>query len=62
MEHTDRELGQQLEDLRSRLLRMAGVVENMIGDAVRALLERDVTLAAETIRNMVRCTSMLKNR
>lgn len=47
--HTDRELGHQLEALRGRLLRMAGMVENMIGDAVRALLERDVDLAKETI-------------
>lgn len=47
--HTDRELGHQLEALRGRLLRMAGMVENMIGDAVRALLERDVALAKETI-------------
>ncbi len=48
-QHTDRELGHQLEALRGRLLRMAGMVENMIGDAVRALLERNVELAKETI-------------
>lgn len=47
--HTDRELGYQLEALRGRLLRMAGLVENMIGDAVRSLLERNVELAKDTI-------------
>lgn len=47
--HIDRELGHQLDALRARLLHMAGLVENMIGDAVRALEEGDVELAKATI-------------
>jgi phosphate transport system protein len=47
--HTDREYEGQLEDLRERLLRMAGVVEQMIVDAVRAALTQDRDLATATI-------------
>lgn len=48
--HIDKELGNQLEALRERLLRMAALVEKMIGEAVRALTEGDTKLAQETIR------------
>lgn len=47
--HTDREYEGQLEDLRERLLRMAGVVEQMIVDAVHAALQQDRALAEATI-------------
>jgi phosphate transport system protein len=47
--HTDREYEGQLEELRERLLRMAGVVEQMIVDAVRATLDQDRKLAEATI-------------
>ena len=48
-EHTDRVYEHELRDLRGRLLLMAGQVEQMIADAVRALVERDVELAKATI-------------
>jgi phosphate transport system protein len=47
--HTDREYEGQLEELRERLLRMAGVVEQMIVDSVRATLNQDRELAETTI-------------
>ncbi|MET0388459.1 MAG: phosphate signaling complex protein PhoU [Polyangiales bacterium] len=47
--HTDREYEGQLQELRERLLRMAGVVEQMIVDAVRAALYQDRELAQATI-------------
>jgi phosphate transport system protein len=47
--HTDREYEEQLQSLRERLLKMAGVVEQMIVDAVRATLETNKVLARETI-------------
>jgi phosphate transport system protein len=47
--HTDREYEGQLDELRDRLLRMAGVVEQMIVDAVRASLEQERELAQATI-------------
>ncbi|MEX1362587.1 MAG: phosphate signaling complex protein PhoU [Nannocystaceae bacterium] len=47
--HTDRAFEQELRELRVQLLKMAGHVENMIGQAGRALVERDAELARETI-------------
>lgn len=47
--HTDREYEGELEELRERLLRMAGMVEQMIIDAVRAALYQDRELAQATI-------------
>jgi phosphate transport system protein len=47
--HTDREYEGELRHVRENLLRMAGRVEQMIGDSVRALLEGDAELARQTI-------------
>jgi phosphate transport system protein len=47
--HTDREYDNQLRQVRDKLLLMAGHVEAMIENSVRALIERDVTLARRTI-------------
>lgn len=47
--HTDREYDNQLRQVRDKLLLMAGHVEAMIENSVRALVERDVTLARRTI-------------
>jgi phosphate transport system protein len=47
--HTDREYDNQLRQLRDRLLLMAGHIEAMIANAIRALVERDVNLARRTI-------------
>ncbi|HEX7478083.1 MAG TPA: phosphate signaling complex protein PhoU [Polyangiales bacterium] len=47
--HTDREYEEQLQSLRERLLKMAGVVEQMIVNAVRATLDGNKDLARETI-------------
>jgi phosphate transport system protein len=47
--HLDREYEGQLEEVREGLLRMAGVVEQMIVDAVKAALTQDRVLARETI-------------
>src|SRR5688572_9432743 len=47
--HTDREYESQLKQLREGLLLMAGRVEQMIADSLRALVERDPDLAKRTI-------------
>ncbi|MEY4577310.1 MAG: hypothetical protein RL701_2013 [Pseudomonadota bacterium] len=47
--HTDREYDVELQELRERLLRMAGLVEQMIVDGVRAALYQDRELAQATI-------------
>jgi phosphate transport system protein len=48
--HTDREYEARLEEIRERLLAMAGRVEDMIAKSVQAFVDRDVALAQETIR------------
>lgn len=47
--HTDRDYENQLRILREHLLRMAGRVEEMIADAIRALVDRDLDRARRTI-------------
>ena len=47
--HTDREYENELGRVRDNLLRMSGRVEQMIADAVRAVLEGDVLLARRVI-------------
>lgn len=47
--HIDSEYDSQLRKLRDALLVMAGRVEEMIADSVRALIERDLDLARATI-------------
>lgn len=47
--HTDRTYEAELTSLRDRLVDMAGLVEAMVVDAVRAVTERDADLARATI-------------
>lgn len=47
--HTDRRYAAQLKELRENLLLMAGRVEQMIEQAMHALVERDAELAKKTI-------------
>ena len=47
--HTDREYEAELAQIRDQLLLMAGRVEEMIANAVRAIGERDPALARNTI-------------
>jgi len=48
MVHTDRAFEGELRAVREALLRMAGRVERMVADALRALRERDAELARRT--------------
>ncbi len=48
-DHTDKEYEHDLATLRDKLLLMAGRVEVMIADAMRALIGRDAALAKKTI-------------
>jgi phosphate transport system protein len=45
-----RQLHVQLDRIRERLIGMGGLVEDMVGTALRALLERDERLAQEVLR------------
>lgn len=47
--HTDREYEAELRELKDRLLRMAGLVEEMIANSTRAFIEGDIELARTTM-------------
>ncbi|HVV85626.1 MAG TPA: phosphate signaling complex protein PhoU [Kofleriaceae bacterium] len=47
--HTDREYEAELRELKDKLLRMAGLVEQMIASATTALVEADLDRARDTI-------------
>lgn len=47
--HTDREYEAELRQVRDRILAMAGRVEQMIADSVRAVIEQDAELAKKTV-------------
>jgi phosphate transport system protein len=47
--HTDNQFEVELDELRGKLLAMAGLVERMIADAIDALTRHDSTLAEQTI-------------
>jgi phosphate transport system protein len=42
---------EQLEKLNASLIEMAGIVENAIGDATKALVEKDIELAKKTVES-----------
>lgn len=48
--HTDRQYEGELQQLRTKILEMGGLVEKQIGDAVSSLVNRDSTLASEVIK------------
>ena len=45
----ERHRDQELEKIRQTLLRMGGLVERMIGEAMQALIDRDVARAQAVI-------------
>lgn len=49
-QHISREFNDELETIRSQVLRMGGVLETQLDKAIRALLENDQQLAAEVKR------------
>ena len=50
LRHTSSDYEADLEELRRRLLKMAGRVDTMISQSVQSLVNRDSDLASETIR------------
>ncbi len=49
--HTDREYESELRELKDKLLRMAGLVEEMIANATKAFTNGDMDLARQTIQS-----------
>ncbi len=48
-EHISRQYNEELEDIRTRVLAMGGLVEQQLKNAVQSLVERDTELAAQVI-------------
>lgn len=49
-QHISQQYNEELEAVRNRVLKMGGVVEQQIADAIRALVEGDSRLAEEVVR------------
>ena len=49
-QHTDKAYEEELAQLRAHVLEMGGLVEEQIAHAIRALTERDESLARETMQ------------
>lgn len=50
-QHISRQFNEELEEVRSKVLRMGGIVEEQLGKAVRALVDGNAELAREVVTN-----------
>jgi phosphate transport system protein len=50
-QHISRQFNQELEEVRSKVLKMGGIVEEQLGKAVRALVDGNAELASEVVTN-----------
>lgn len=57
-EHISRQFNEELEEVRSKVLQMGGVVEEQLGKAVQALVEGDAALASEVVANDARVNAL----
>lgn len=48
--HTDKQYEQELQQLKEKILKMGGVVEEMIARSMKALVKRDSNMAQEVVR------------
>ena len=56
--HISQQFNEELEDVRSKVLQMGGIVESQLSQAVKALVEGDVELAAEVVENDYRVNAL----
>jgi len=56
--HISRQYDAELEDIRSRVLQMGGLVEKHIVEAITALIKGDIALAQEVIKNDYRVNNL----
>jgi phosphate transport system protein len=57
-QHISQQFNEELEDVRGKVLQMGGIVEEQLGQAVRALVEGDVELAAEVVSSDYRVNAL----
>ena len=56
--HISRQFNEELEEVRSKVLQMGGVVEEQLGMAVKALVRGDLDMAAVVIKNDYRVNAL----
>jgi phosphate transport system protein len=59
--HISQQFNAELEDIRSKVLAMGGLVEQQIQDAINALVTADVALAEGVVKNDVRINALEVN-
>jgi phosphate transport system protein len=57
-QHISRQFNKEIEEVRSKVLQMGGIVEEQVGNAVRALVDGNVALAAEVVTNDYRVNAL----
>ena len=57
-QHISRQFNEELENVRGQLLKMGGLVENQLAQAVKALVETDADLAREVVANDYRVNAL----
>ena len=57
-QHISRQFNEELENVRGQLLKMGGLVENQLAQAVKALVETDAVLAREVVANDYRVNAL----
>jgi len=57
-QHISRQFNEELENVRSQVLKMGGLVEEQLSQAVQALVETDATLAREVVENDYRVNAL----
>ena len=57
-QHISRQFNEELEKIRSQVLKMGGIVEEQLGDAVRALVETNAELARVVVANDYRVNAL----
>lgn len=57
-QHISQRFNEELEDVRSKVLQMGGIVEEQLASALEALLQGNVELATEVVRNDQRVNAL----
>ena len=57
-QHISQQFNEELEDIRNKVLRMGGIVEEQLGRAVKALIEGDTKLAKQVVTDDYRVNAL----
>lgn len=57
-QHISKRYDRELEEIRSKVLTMGGLVERQVGDAIRSIIESDIELAESVINNDIKVNGL----